>query len=148
MNTIQKVTRRSFIKSIGLASGGLIIACNVPSSSEKNPMKRAFNGETFEPNLFVQLKDNGDLILTASRSEMGQGVRTSLTSIIADEMDADWNLVSVVQAVGDSNYGNQNTDGSRSVRTLYETMRKMGATAKAMLITAAATQLKVDESFP
>ncbi len=146
MNKIQKVTRRSFIRSVGLVSGGLIIACNVPSSSEKIPMKRPFNGETFEPNLFVQLKDNGDLILTASRSEMGQGVRTSLTSIIADEMDADWNLVSVVQAVGDSNYGNQNTDGSRSVRTLYETMRKMGATAKAMLITAASTQLKVDES--
>ena len=146
MSRIQKVTRRSFIRNIGLASGGLIIACNVPSSSEKNPMKRAFNGETFEPNLFVQLKDNGDLILTASRSEMGQGVRTSLTSIIADEMDADWSLVSIVQAIGDSNYGNQNTDGSRSVRTLYETMRKMGATAKAMLITAAATQLKVDES--
>jgi len=146
MNKIQKVTRRSFIRSVGLASGGLIIACNVPSSSEKGPMKRAFNGEIFEPNLFVQLKDNGDLVLTASRSEMGQGVRTSLTSIIADEMDADWNLVSVVQAVGDAKYGNQNTDGSRSVRTLYETMRKMGATAKAMLITAAATQLKVDEA--
>jgi len=146
MNPIQKITRRSFIRGIGLASGGLIIACNIPSSDDKNK-KRPFNGSTFEPNLFVQLKDNGDLILIASRSEMGQGVRTSMTSIIADEMDADWKLVSVEQAIGHPKYGNQNTDGSRSVRTLYETMRKMGATAKAMLITAAATKWQVEESL-
>ncbi len=147
MNPIQKITRRNFIRSVGLATGGLIIGCNTSSSETKIPMKRAFNGKTFEPNLFVQLKDNGDLILIASRSEMGQGVRTSMTSIIADEMDADWNLVSVEQAVGDSNYGNQNTDGSRSIRTLYEIMRKMGATARAMLINAAAEKWKVDESL-
>ena len=146
MNPIQKITRRSFIRSMGLASGGLIIACNIPSSEDKNYKKRPFNGSTFEPNLFVQLKDNGDLILIASRSEMGQGVRTSMTSIIADEMDADWNFVSVEQAIGHPKYGNQNTDGSRSVRTLYDTMRKMGATAKAMLISAAATKWQVDES--
>ncbi len=146
MNPIQKITRRGFIRSVGLASGGLIIACNVPSSTEKSPMKRAFNGKTFEPNLFIQLKDNGDLILIASRSEMGQGIRTALTSVIADEMDADWNLVSVEQAIGHPKYGNQNTDGSRSVRTLYETMRKMGATARAMLITAAANKWNVDQS--
>jgi len=145
MNPIQKVTRRSFIRSMGLASGGLLIACNFPSSDEKN-QKRPFNGSTFEPNLFVHLKDNGDLVLIASRSEMGQGVRTSMTSIIADEMDADWNLVSIEQAIGHPKYGNQNTDGSRSVRTLYETMRKMGATARAMLISAAATKWQVDKS--
>ena len=146
MNPIQKVTRRSFIRSIGLASGGLIIACNFPSSDKEATKLKPFNGSTFEPNLFIQLKDNGELILIASRSEMGQGVRTSMTSIIADEMDADWKFVSVEQAIGHPKYGNQNTDGSRSVRTLYETMRKMGATAKAMLITAAATKWQVDVS--
>lgn len=145
MNPIQKITRRSFIRSMGLASGGLIIACNIPSSEDKTT-KKPFNGSTFEPNLFVHLKDNGDLILIASRSEMGQGVRTSMTSIIADEMDADWNLVTVEQAIGHPKYGNQNTDGSRSVRTLYETMRKMGATARVMLISAAAVKWNVDES--
>ena len=146
MNPIQKISRRSFIRSVGLASGGLIIACNIPSSKDDKPVKKLFNGSSFEPNVFVQLKDNGDLILIASRSEMGQGVRTSMTSIIADEMDADWNFVSVDQAIGHPKYGNQNTDGSRSVRTLYETMRKMGATTKAMLITAAAAKWQVDES--
>ena len=146
MNPIQKITRRSFIRSVGLASGGLIIACNVPSSGKEKTVLKAFNGDTFEPNLFIQLKDNGELVLLASRSEMGNGVRTSLTSVIADEMDADWKFVSVKQATGDAKFMDQNTDGSRSIRYLFEPMRKMGATAKAMLITAAATKWQVDES--
>lgn len=146
MSKIQCITRRSFIRGLGLASGGLIIACNFPSSDDKTTKKKPFNGKIFEPNLFIHLKDNGDLILIASRSEMGQGVRTSMTSIIADEMDADWKLVTVEQAIGHPKYGNQNTDGSRSVRTLFQTMRKMGATARAMLITAAAKNWQVDEA--
>ncbi len=146
MSSIQIITRRSFIRGLGLASGGLIIACNFPSSDEKDPVKRPFNGETFEPNLFIQLKDNGELVLLASRSEMGNGVRTSLTSVIADEMDADWKMVSVKQATGNPKFMDQNTDGSRSIRSLFKPMRKMGATARAMLITAAATKWQVDES--
>jgi isoquinoline 1-oxidoreductase beta subunit len=77
---------------------------------------------------------------------MGNGVRTSLPSVIADEMEANWELVSVKQATGDKKYGDQNTDGSRSIRYLYETMRKMGATAKAMLIKAAAQKWEVPEN--
>ncbi len=146
MNPIQKITRRGFIRSIGLASGGLIIACNIPSSDKEGTTKRVSNSNTFEPNLFIQLKDNGELVLVASRSEMGNGVRTSLTSVIADEMDADWKFVSVKQATGDAKFMNQNTDGSRSIRTLFEPMRKMGATARAMLITAAAIKWKVEET--
>lgn len=146
MNSIQIITRRSFIRGLGLASGGLIIACNFPSSEEDKPKFRTFLGDTFEPNLFIQLKDSGELVLLASRSEMGNGVRTSLTSVIADEMDADWNMVSVIQATGDVKFMDQNTDGSRSIRFLFEPMRKLGATAKAMLITAAATKWQVSES--
>ena len=146
MNSIQIITRRSFIQSLGLATGGLIIACNFPTSEEDKQKFRTFLGDTFEPNLFIQLKDNGELILLASRSEMGNGVRTSLTSVIADEMDADWNMVSVIQATGDVKFMDQNTDGSRSIRFLFEPMRKMGATARAMLASAAATKWNVDES--
>ena len=145
MQKHNNLSRRSFIRSISLASGGLVLACNVPNS--KNEILKStddLNG--FNPNLFVQLKSNGDLILIASRSEMGQGVRTSLTSVIADEMDADWSKVTVKQATGDEKYGNQNTDGSRSIRTIYEPMRQMGAKARAMLITAAANQWNVDIS--
>jgi len=143
MEDIQNISRRNFVKVFGLASGGLIIGCQFSSEKE---MIRIDDGTAFNPNLFVQLKKDGKLILICSRSEMGQGIRTSLTSAIADEMDADWNYVSVEQATGDEKFGNQNTDGSRSVRTILEPMRKMGATAKAMLIAAAAKKWQVSPS--
>ncbi len=143
MSAIHIVTRRSFIKSLGFASGGLIFACSIPSSTE-NKEQKPFNGSIFEPNIFIQLKDNGELVLLATRSEMGNGVRTSLTSVIADEMDADWEKVSVLQATGDAKFMDQNTDGSRSVRFLFEPMRKMGATARAMLVAGAAKKWGID----
>lgn len=144
MSTIKNISRRTFVRSIGLASGGLILACNTSifSDKEKEEIKNLVD---FNPNLFVQLNSDGSLILIASRSEMGNGVRTSLTSVIADEMDADWDKVIVKQATGDAKYGDQNTDGSRSIRYLYETMRQMGAMARAMLISAAAQEWQVAE---
>jgi len=144
MNPIKKISRRSFVRSIGLASGGLILACNTSVFSDKE--KAPENLIDFNPNLFVQLNSDGSLVLVASRSEMGNGVRTSLPSVIADEMEADWERVSIKQATGDQKYGDQNTDGSRSIRYLYDTMRKMGATAKAMLISAAAQKWQVPVS--
>lgn len=142
MDGIHNISRRNFVKVFGLASGGLIIGCQFSN----NEIVRIDDGTTFAPNLFIQLKKDGKLILLSSRSEMGQGIRTSLTSAIADEMDADWNYVQVEQATGDSKFGNQNTDGSRSVRTILEPMRKLGATAKAMLISAAAKKWEISES--
>lgn len=144
MGTIQNISRRSFVRSIGLASGGLILACNTSTFSKDEKIPE--NLIDFNPNLFVQLNSDGSLVLVASRSEMGNGVRTSLPSVIADEMEADWDRVSIKQATGDKKYGNQNTDGSRSIRSLYKTMRNMGAIAKAMLITTAAQTWNVAES--
>ncbi|TVZ57086.1 isoquinoline 1-oxidoreductase beta subunit [Lutibacter sp. Hel_I_33_5] len=144
MKTNYNLDRRSFVKILGLTSGGLILGCNV--SSDKKEIKRIDDGTSFEPNLFVHLKKDGSLLLVASRSEMGQGIRTSLASAIADEMEADWKYVSLEQATGDEKYGNQNTDGSRSVRTMLEPMRTMGAMAKMMLISAAATKWGVETS--
>lgn len=141
MNTI---SRRNFVKIFGLASGGLILGCNLASG--KTEIVRIDDGTSFNPNLFVQLKKDGSLVLLASRSEMGQGIRTSLASAIADEMEADWKYVSLKQATGDAAFGNQNTDGSRSVRTILKPMRTMGAMAKSMLITAAAKEWNVAES--
>jgi len=146
MSEIHIVTRRRFIKSLGFASGGLIFACTLPSSKEEKEKPRPFNGSSFEPNIFIQLKDNGELVLLATRSEMGNGVRTSLTSVIADELDADWDKVSILQATGDAKFMDQNTDGSRSIRYLFEPMRKMGATAREMLIAAAAKKWGVTAS--
>jgi len=143
MGTIKNISRRSFVKIVGLASGGLVLACNSSIFSDKEEVKNLVD---FNPNLFVQLNSDGSLILIASRSEMGNGVRTSLTSVIADEMEADWDKVVVKQATGGVKYGDQNTDGSRSIRYLYETMRQMGAMAKAMLITSAAQTWQVPAS--
>ena len=143
MKMKSKLSRRYFIKNVSLFSGGLLLACDMNTESTNSIIENS--GKNFMPNLFVELKPNGDLILTASRSEMGQGVRTSLTSVIADELDADWSRVSVKQAPGDDAYGNQNTDGSRSIRTIYEPMRKMGAMARAMLVSAAADHWGIAE---
>ncbi|MBE0392896.1 xanthine dehydrogenase family protein molybdopterin-binding subunit [Flavobacterium sp. PL002] len=143
MSDIQNISRRSFIKNIGLTSGALIIGSHLSLFASETESVLA---GAFQPNLFVELLPNGDLILVASRSEMGNGIRTSLTSVIADEMEADWNRVSVEQAIGHKKYGDQNTDGSRSVRYLYEAMRKMGATTRMILISAAAQKWKVPVS--
>lgn len=142
MSKIEKINRRDFVKLFGLATGGIILGCNI--TTDKKAFLPQVDG-TFTPNLFVQLEKNGNITLIASRSEMGQGIRTSLASAIADELEADWKYVSVKQAIGHEKYGNQNTDGSRSVRTRLEPMRKMGAVAKMMLITAAANKWNVKE---
>jgi isoquinoline 1-oxidoreductase beta subunit len=143
MSEIQNLSRRVFIRNVGLASGGLILGCNYNLFSKDI---EEGNLTEFNPNLFVQLNSDGSLIIVAARSEMGNGVRTSLTSVVADEMEADWKKVSVKQAVGDAKYGDQNTDGSRSVADFYDTMRKMGAMARMMLISAAAKKWQVAES--
>jgi len=142
---VENISRRRFVKSIGFASGGLILACNSSVFSEEKEKPR---GEftSLNPNVFIQLDSDGVLTLIASRSEMGNGVRTSITSIIADEMEADWSRVIIKQGTGDAKYGDQNTDGSRSVRYLYKTMRQLGASTKALLIHAAAQQWKVPAS--
>ena len=140
----QNISRRNFVRVFGLVSGGLVLGCQF--SADKKEIVRVDDGTSFNPNLFVQLKKDGNVVLIASRSEMGQGIRTSLASAIADEMEADWKYVSVKQATGDVIYGNQNTDGSRSVRTILEPMRKMGAMAQSMLISAAAQKWEVSVS--
>lgn len=134
--------RRDFVKVFGLASGGLILGCSV--SPEKVLVNNLEDGISFVPNLFVQLQKDGKVTIVVTRSEMGQGIRTSMASAIADEMEADWNFVSVKQAIGDAKFGNQNTDGSRSIRTLLQPMRRMGAMARLILEKAAAKKWNVD----
>ena len=82
----------------------------------------------------------------AHRSEMGTGIRTSLPLVMADEMEADWDQVKIVQAVNDVKYGDQNTDGSYSVRMFYPQLRKAGATVRLMLEKAAAREWDVPVS--
>jgi isoquinoline 1-oxidoreductase beta subunit len=86
------------------------------------------------------------VLIVAHRTEMGNGVRTSLPRIVADELDADWSRVKVIQGDGDERYGSQDTDGSHSVREFFDTLREAGATARLMLVRAAAQRWGVPEA--
>jgi isoquinoline 1-oxidoreductase beta subunit len=128
------LSRRSFLKVSSLAAGGLCIGFSMPSES-----LAAGKAATFNPNAFIHLQENGDLLIYSGRCEMGQGISTALPSVVADEMEADWAYVRVEQAEGnEEKYGRQATGGSASIRTMYEPMRNAGAAAREMLVAAAA----------
>jgi isoquinoline 1-oxidoreductase beta subunit len=101
---------------------------------------------TLHPNVFVGIETDGTVWIVAHRSEMGTVIRTSLPMVVADELDADWTRVKIDQAIGDSRYGDQNTDGSQSIRGFFDPMRLSGATARLMLVQAAAQRWGVPVS--
>src|SRR5215510_9486851 len=141
---LANVSRRRFLK--GMSLGGLVLAVGLPSTvSAQEPKKFGRdgmpNGWTDDPLVFVAIADDGTVTIVCHRSEMGQGVRTGMPMIVADELEADWKRVRVAQATGDEKrYGNQDTDGSRSTRHFFEPMRRCGAAARSMLEAAAAAQ--------
>ena len=142
MNAIENVSRRTFLKGVA-ATGTFALALQLDPLARVNPFAPvtpapAAVGPTLNPNLFVSIDTTGAVTIIAHRSEMGQGVRTSVPMILADELEADWGRVKIEQAVGDKKYGNQYTDGSRSIRHNYHRMRQFGAVARTMLEQAAA----------
>lgn len=141
MNAITNCSRRSALKAIG-AAGGLVLGTQLIPGAFKFA---AAGGETtLAPNVFVGIAKDGTVTLFAHRSEMGQGIRTGLSMILADELEADWKRVKVEQADGDAKYGDQYTDGSRSIVKNFQRMREFGATARQLLEQAAAKQWGVD----
>ena len=137
------LSRRDFLKGIGLASGGLVIGLNISSCSVKK--HHAYSADRIIPNIWISLLKNGKTYLVIHRSEMGQGIRTSLAAVLADEMCADLSYVMIEQATGDEKYGSQNTDGSRSVRNFLTTLRKAGATVKELMVKAGAKHMRVSK---
>ncbi|WP_437276036.1 molybdopterin cofactor-binding domain-containing protein [Sorangium sp. So ce375] len=144
--------RRSFLAGFGLAVGGLAlgVAEAAPPArdvSRPPPAPPTSSGAQAQPGLrtgvFLHIAPDGTVSIVCHRSEMGQGIRSSLPVLVADELGADMARVKIVQADGDKVYGDQNTDGSRSVRGSYEPMRRVGATARAMLVAAAAKKWRV-----
>lgn len=127
-----RVARRAFLQGLGLSLAGLALVH--VRGAEAAP--KAEPG--FSPNVLVHVAPDGVVTIVCPRSEMGQGIRSSLPVLVADEMGASLEQVKVVQADGDAKYGDQNTDGSRSIRGPFDDLRKAGATARAMLIGAAA----------
>lgn len=142
-----EVTRRSFLAGFGAAAAGLALGVRLVSEAEAAAAGAAgAAAAVFAPNPFVQIGTDGVVTIVCHRSEMGQGIRSSLHVLIADELGADPAKVRIVQADGDPKYGDQNTDGSTSIRTQYEAMRAVGAAARAMLVAAAAKRLRVPEA--
>jgi isoquinoline 1-oxidoreductase beta subunit len=141
---IEKISRRSVLKGLGIA-GGLVLAAPVMSrqafAAYQTGAGKMPHGTVIDPRVFVAIAPDGTVTIVAHRSEMGTGVRTSLPLIVAEEMEADWSRVKVAQAHGDEvKYGNQDTDGSRSTRHYLMPMRQIGASARAMLEAAAANR--------
>ncbi|HEY6547131.1 MAG TPA: molybdopterin cofactor-binding domain-containing protein, partial [Vicinamibacteria bacterium] len=129
---VQFVGRREFLELTGLGAGALVLGLGPKGAAA------AADAKAFRFDLFVSLEASGQVEIVAHRSEMGQGIRTALPMVVADEMDADFDRVRVVQALADERYGDQNTDGSHSIRDFFEPMRKVGATARQLLLSAAA----------
>jgi isoquinoline 1-oxidoreductase subunit beta len=149
MLEILNLSRREFLKGAGTTTVLILGARIVPSSL----MSSAKAAATFvQPNLFVKIDNTGTVTLTCSRSEMGQGVRTGIPMILADELEADWRRVQIWQAPGDETKydppgkDGQNTDGSRSTRHSFDNMRQLGAAGRYVLEQAAARQWGVDPS--
>lgn len=138
------LTRRSFLKSSATA-GALVLGTYFMGAAP-----RAMAGVLAKPsesakmaNLFVALRPDGVVEITCHRSEMGQQIRTALAQIVADEMEASWDKVVVIQGKGDPKYGDQNTDGSRSIRYNMQRLREMGASVRHLMQQAAATRWDV-----
>ncbi|AZC23545.1 xanthine dehydrogenase family protein molybdopterin-binding subunit [Pseudomonas sessilinigenes] len=146
--TLNNLSRRGFLKGVG-ATGALVLAASwgwqdAFAEDKKFGAEGMPHGWVDDPKVYVSIDADGTVTVICNRSEMGQGVRTSLSMVVADELEADWARVKVKQAPGDeARYGNQDTDGSRSMRHWFEPMRRCGAAARTMLEQAAAAQWQV-----
>ena len=144
------LSRRSLLGAI--PATGLLLAVGFPRAAlaadePKYGVDSMPHGWIDDPLVFVAIGTDGTVTITCHRQEMGQGVRTSLPMVVADELEADWSRVRVRQAQGDEvRFGNQDTDGSRSVRHFFAPMRRCGAAARTMLEQAAAAQWGVPVS--
>ena len=138
-NVSRPIGRRGFLQA-ALAGGAFVLAARLVPEPLWAGEGDAAAASSFEPSLWMLIASDGAVTIVAHRSEMGCGSRTALPLVVADELDADWSKVKIEQAIGDLKYGDQDTDGSHSVRSNFDLMRQVGATGRAMLITAAAAQ--------
>lgn len=162
----EHIDRRTFLRTMAAGGGSLVLgvwlaACtgDSPSSTTSTlaastttgidtvPPTTGIAGDpaaSFGPDLLLRIDGDETITVTVPKSEMGQGVRTSLAMLVAEELDADWSRVRVETADGDRGYGNQVTGGSLSISSRFDSMRRVGAAARTMLIAAAAGAWDVD----
>jgi len=132
------LSRREFVAAGVAAGAGLVIGFYLPH--------RGSGKDVFSPNAYVRITPDNKVTIVVARSEMGQGVRTALPMILAEELEADWKQIEIEQAGASTLYGDQTTGGSASIRTTWDPMRKAGAAAREMLISAAALTWGVPRS--
>src|SRR5438477_8716327 len=139
-----RTSRRAFIKTSTFGGVALILGFD----GTRGVIYSAALGDRgeFRPNGWIQIDQNGAITLTIGKSEMGQGVRTSLAMILADELEADWSRISIVQASPGPDFTRLGTGGSWSLGGSWKILRQAGAAAREMLISAAAARWKVDRA--
>lgn len=148
MNERPGISRRAFLKAGAVIGGGLIVGFHLPV--KESPAATVSDpGEAVEPNAFIHISSDNSITLIINKSEMGQGVYTSLPMLIAEELECDWKKIRIESApvapvYNHTVFGMQMTGGSTSVWSEYDRMRKVGAAARMMLIAAAAGMWKVD----
>jgi CO/xanthine dehydrogenase Mo-binding subunit len=133
------LNRREFVAAGVAAGAGLVVGFYLPHGGRARK-------EVFSPNAYLRITPDNKITIVVARSEMGQGVRTALPMILAEELEADWKQIEIEQAGASTLYGDQTTGGSASVRTTWDPMRKAGAAAREMLISAAALTWGVPRS--
>jgi isoquinoline 1-oxidoreductase beta subunit len=143
-------SRRDFLKATGLTAGGLTIGISMAGGGALAKAGGSAGTDGFAPNAWLHIAPDGDTTLWCGRCEMGQGISTALPAAVADELEADWSRVRVLQ--GDASkekYGPQNTGGSRSINLMLTPMRKAGAAGREMLVAtaAAAWELPVADCY-
>ena len=124
------LSRREFVGAGVAAGAGLVIGFYLPHGTSGKP--------SFSPNAYLRITPDNKVTIVVARSEMGQGVLTALPMILAEELEADWKQIKIEQAGASTLFGDQTTGGSASIRTCWDPMRKAGAIAREMLISAAA----------
>lgn len=142
------VSRRSFLRVVGLGGAGLAIAVAAPGCVEHAPEPLITGQPPFRPNAWITLNDDGTVDILVDEMEMGQGVMTSVPMIIADELDVPWSAVRVSYGPRDPSAWPRSvsTGGSTSIRAGWETVRQAGATGRALMVAAAAATLDVPAS--
>jgi isoquinoline 1-oxidoreductase beta subunit len=142
MSAIRKLSRRQFLGVSATGAAGLWLAVNLPPAAAGAAPQTGL-----APDAWLRIEPGGQVTVFLAKSEMGQGTFTGVAVLLAEELEADWRRVRVVQADADATrFGQMMTGGSRSVRALFDPLRKTGAAAREMLISAAARRWKVDRS--
>lgn len=139
---LQSTTRRDFLRMSAFTGGGLVLACMGVSSNHANAADTVINKPTaatdFTPHALIRIGSDGTVTLVSKQPEIGQGIKTSLPMVIAEELEVNWKDVRIIQGDLNPAYGSQGAGGSTSTPTNYNEFHRLGATARTMLVQAAA----------